>query len=242
MNEFISTYIIPALVGATSGGGIFVLLSNKWVSNWFEKDLKKYQNKLDILKIKDEIKFDVSHREMVNRISVLFSLLAELINDISSYSNSLMSINSNDTMIESYQRVENKLTQIKTKLVGSCIFLSIEVENKINDILKLVTQLMDELYSINLGYKEEEIEKEEVPFIELFALNLEETKKQNNDKSSEQLCREFLLNKEPKNSEMLYKLKKSYYIHRKVNGFNKEYENLIQELRDKIKEELGLMG
>ena len=49
---------ISLLAGAAGGFGIFKSLGKKWVENWFAKDLKRYEHKLDVLKIKDEIKFN----------------------------------------------------------------------------------------------------------------------------------------------------------------------------------------
>ena len=56
---------ISLVAGAASGFCVFKYLGRKWVENWFEKDLKRYEHKLDVLKIKDEIKFNILHKERI---------------------------------------------------------------------------------------------------------------------------------------------------------------------------------
>ena len=46
---------ISLVVGAGSGFAVFKFMGKKWVENWFAKDLKLYEHKLDVLKVKDEI-------------------------------------------------------------------------------------------------------------------------------------------------------------------------------------------
>ena len=69
---------ISLMAGATSGFGIFQFLGKKWVEKWFEKDLKRYEHKLDVLKIKDEIKFNILHKERIDIIKKLYQLFFEL--------------------------------------------------------------------------------------------------------------------------------------------------------------------
>lgn len=47
--------LISITAGAASGYGVFKFLGKKWVENWFAKELKLYEHKLDVLKAKDEI-------------------------------------------------------------------------------------------------------------------------------------------------------------------------------------------
>jgi hypothetical protein len=70
--------IISIIVGAASGFCAFKFLGRKWVENWFEKDLKKYEHKLDVLKIKDEIKFNVLHKERIDIIKKLYQMFFDL--------------------------------------------------------------------------------------------------------------------------------------------------------------------
>ena len=69
---------ISILAGATSGFCAFKFLGKKWVDNWFAKDLKRYEHKLDVLKIKDEIKFNVLHKERIDIIKKLYQMFFEL--------------------------------------------------------------------------------------------------------------------------------------------------------------------
>lgn len=48
---------ISLAAGAASGYGMFKFLGQKWVENWFAKDLKWYEHNLDVLKTKDEVRF-----------------------------------------------------------------------------------------------------------------------------------------------------------------------------------------
>lgn len=69
---------VSILAGAASGFGAFKFLGKKWVENWFAKDLKRYEHKLDILKIKDEIKFNVLHKERIDIIKKLYQMFFDL--------------------------------------------------------------------------------------------------------------------------------------------------------------------
>lgn len=69
---------ISLLAGAAGGFGIFKSLGKKWVENWFAKDLKRYEHKLDVLKIKDEIKFNILHKERIDIIKKLYQMFFDL--------------------------------------------------------------------------------------------------------------------------------------------------------------------
>lgn len=69
---------ISILAGAASGFGMFKFLGKKWVENWFAKDLKRYEHKLDVLKTKDEIKFNVLHKERIDIIKKLYQMFFDL--------------------------------------------------------------------------------------------------------------------------------------------------------------------
>lgn len=69
---------ISLLAGAAGGFGIFKFLGKKWVENWFAKDLKRYEHKLDVLKIKDEIKFNILHKERIDIIKKLYQMFFDL--------------------------------------------------------------------------------------------------------------------------------------------------------------------
>ena len=69
---------ISALTGITSGICIFKFLGRKWIENWFAKDLKQYEHKLAVLKIKDEIKFNILHKERIDTIRQLHTQIFDL--------------------------------------------------------------------------------------------------------------------------------------------------------------------
>lgn len=48
--EIVINIAISISAGAVSGYSIFKFLGKKWVENWFAKDLKRYEYKLDVLK------------------------------------------------------------------------------------------------------------------------------------------------------------------------------------------------
>lgn len=75
---------ISIMAGAASGYGVFKFLGRKWVENWFAKDLKQYEHKLDILKAKDEIRFNILHKERIDIIKKLYKQVFEL-NELSIY-------------------------------------------------------------------------------------------------------------------------------------------------------------
>ena len=81
----ISINIAISLVAGIAGGyGIFKFLGQKWVENWFAKDLKRYEYKLDVLKAKDEIRFNILHKERIDIIKNLYKKVFEL-NELSLY-------------------------------------------------------------------------------------------------------------------------------------------------------------
>lgn len=75
---------ISIAAGAASGYGVFKFLGQKWVENWFAKDLKHYEHKLDVLKAKDEIRFNILHKERIDIIKNLYKKVFEL-NELSLY-------------------------------------------------------------------------------------------------------------------------------------------------------------
>jgi len=76
--------VISIAAGAASGYGVFKVLGKKWVENWFAKDLKLYEHKLDVLKTKDEIRFNILHKERIDIIKKLYKQVFE-INELSIY-------------------------------------------------------------------------------------------------------------------------------------------------------------
>ena len=155
MNDVIFNIIIPASVGALSGGGVFLFLSKKWVSNWFEKDLKKYQNKLDIIKTKDEIKFNVLHKEMVTRMSRIFCLIADIIKPILNLFIELEGARDENNIKALANEIMEKVTAYKTYIIESSLF----IPQKLDDSLKQ----LGNLYAYVIGLCEaEEIKKEDV--------------------------------------------------------------------------------
>jgi len=78
VSEIIINITISTLAGVTTGFCAFKFLGKKWVENWFAKDLKQYEHKLAVLKVKDEIKFNILHNERINTIKQLHSLIFDL--------------------------------------------------------------------------------------------------------------------------------------------------------------------
>lgn len=76
--QIITNIAISTLTGITSGFCIFKFLGRKWVENWFAKDLKQYEHKLAVLKIKDEIKFNILHKERIDTIRQLHTQIIDL--------------------------------------------------------------------------------------------------------------------------------------------------------------------
>ena len=75
---------ISVAASAASGYGIFKFLGKKLVENWFAKDFKRYEHKLDVLKAKDEIRFNILHKERIDIIKNLYKQVFEL-NELSIY-------------------------------------------------------------------------------------------------------------------------------------------------------------
>lgn len=81
-NIFINIGI--SVVSGAAGCGLFVWLGKKWVGNWFAKDLKKYEQQLEIIKAKDEIRFSTLHKERLEAIKKLYLMINDL-NTTASY-------------------------------------------------------------------------------------------------------------------------------------------------------------
>ena len=75
---------ISIVAGAISGYGVFKFLGRKCVENWFAKDLKKYEHQLEVLKVKDEIRYNILHKERIEIIKKLYKQVFEL-NELSLY-------------------------------------------------------------------------------------------------------------------------------------------------------------
>lgn len=75
---------ISLVVGGGAGFCAFKWLGQKWVNNWFAKDLEKYKQQLEILKVKDEIRFNILHKERLETVKKLYSLINDL-NDTVAY-------------------------------------------------------------------------------------------------------------------------------------------------------------
>lgn len=82
--EIAINIVVSITAGAVSGYGIIKFLGKKWVDNWFAKDLKRYEHKLDVLKSKDEIRFNILHKERIEIIKKLYKQVFEL-NEFSIY-------------------------------------------------------------------------------------------------------------------------------------------------------------
>lgn len=82
--EFTINIGVSLVAGSAAGYGVFKFLGKKWVDNWFAKDLKKYEYKLDVLKAKDEIRFNILHKERIEIIKNLYKQVFEL-NELSLY-------------------------------------------------------------------------------------------------------------------------------------------------------------
>lgn len=76
--EIIINITISTLTGIVTGFCVFKFLGKKWVENWFAKDLKQYEHKLAVLKVKDEIKFNILHNERINAIKQLHTFIFDL--------------------------------------------------------------------------------------------------------------------------------------------------------------------
>lgn len=82
--EILINIVVSIAAAAVSGYGIFKYLGKRWVENWFAKDLKLYEHKLDVLKVKDEIRFNILHKERIEIIKNLYKQVFEL-NELSIY-------------------------------------------------------------------------------------------------------------------------------------------------------------
>lgn len=82
--EFSINIGVSLVAGSAAGYGVFKFLGKKWIDNWFAKDLKKYEYKLDVLKAKDEIRFNILHKERIEIIKNLYKQVFEL-NELSLY-------------------------------------------------------------------------------------------------------------------------------------------------------------
>lgn len=76
-NIFINIGI--SVVSGAAGCGLFVWLGKKWVGNWFAKDLKKYEQQLDLLKMQKQLQYHNIYVERATIMKELYVLVAKLI-------------------------------------------------------------------------------------------------------------------------------------------------------------------
>ena len=123
----------------------------------YDKKLKEFEHNLDILKNKESLKFDVTHREMVNRFSKMLNAVADSLKTLDSLSADIMLKKSKDEIKESFFVVGQNMIDLKTSLIASCIFFPQEIEDGFNEILLLFDELLLQLAHLN-----EEVEKEDI--------------------------------------------------------------------------------
>lgn len=70
---------VSLVTGGTSGYVIFRFLGQKWIERWFSKDLEKYKQQLDLLKMQKQLQFSNIYIERATIIKELYILLGELI-------------------------------------------------------------------------------------------------------------------------------------------------------------------
>lgn len=130
--EIAINVVISIAAGAVSGYGIFKFFGKKWVENWFAKDLKRYEHKLDVMKVKDEIRFNVLHKERIVFIKNLYQQVNAL-NDMSLYLimpseiQENLKIDKNELVKRSYM-LSHKL---ETYLLSNCIYIPQSLEDRI---------------------------------------------------------------------------------------------------------------
>ena len=70
---------ISLVAGGAAGFGLFKLLGKNWMQNWFAKDLKKYEQQLELLKMQKNLQYSNIYTERATIIKDLYVLLAQLI-------------------------------------------------------------------------------------------------------------------------------------------------------------------
>ena len=157
---------ISALSFAGIGGIILYLIKDgiakkveHKIKYEYDKKLSDFEHNLDVLKDKESLKFDVTHREMVNRFSKMLNSVADSLKALDSLSADIMLKKSNDDIKESFFAVGQKMIDLKTSLIGSCIFFPKEIEDGFNDILSLFDELLLKLVHLNEEVKDEDIIK-----------------------------------------------------------------------------------
>lgn len=140
---------ISIIAGAGSGFAVFKFLGKKWVENWFAKDLKLYEHKLNVLKVKDEIRFDLLHKERIDIIKKLYKQVFEL-NELSIYMimpeemQKQFKLNNNDLFQQSYilsHKLQMYLLQntiyipqiLEDRIAGLCYTYNSAAKSLMND-------------------------------------------------------------------------------------------------------------
>lgn len=133
-------------VGGLSVLGIIYFFGQKVISNRFEKNLKEYENKLQMLKVKDEIKFHALHSEMVTRMSNIFCMIAELYKEIIGFTVVIERQKDNETVnFEPLIEIMNKAIKFKSYLIESSIFLPQKLYDDLNELYSLYTIVSEQL-------------------------------------------------------------------------------------------------
>lgn len=75
-NIFINIGI--SVVSGAAGCGLFVWLGKRWVGNWFAKDLKKYEQQLELLKMQKSMQYSNVYTNRAKVIKDIFTKISEL--------------------------------------------------------------------------------------------------------------------------------------------------------------------
>lgn len=70
---------ISLVVGGGSGFAIFKWLGKKWITHWFDRDMEKYKQQLDLLKMQKHLQFSNIYVQRAEVIRETYKLMARLV-------------------------------------------------------------------------------------------------------------------------------------------------------------------
>lgn len=82
MSMEITNIIINVSISLIMGGGagfyVFKWLGQKWISSWFDKDLEKFKQQLDLLKMQKQLQYNNIYLKQAEYIEEIYKRLANL--------------------------------------------------------------------------------------------------------------------------------------------------------------------
>lgn len=140
ITNIIITVSISTVVGGAAGFSIFKLLAKRWVHKWFEKDLKKYEHQLDMLKMQKSLKYSNVYTKQAEIITQLYADISRIALAESALRGA--KLRTNEEQQQDLQEFGSFVSNASTYAITNGIYLNKDIRLK---VISLYDQLAKEL-------------------------------------------------------------------------------------------------